>query len=87
MLISRFSTALAAAVALGCGVQAQTRCLQTINTFASNNGGSAGGIVYMDIDTKGNNLLLTDIHVNTGIGAGTAGAGAERTRRVRGPAS
>ena len=72
MLISRFSTALAAAVALGCGVQAQTRCLQTINPFASNNGGSAGGIVYMDIDTKGNNLLLTDIHVNTGIGAGTA---------------
>lgn len=73
MLISRFSTALVAAVALGCGVQAQaTRCLQTINPFASNNGGSAGGVVFMDIDTKGNNLLLTEIRVNTGVGAGTA---------------
>lgn len=74
MLISRISTALAVTTALACGLQAQTgsQCLQTFNPFASNNGGSAGGAVFMDIDTKGNNILGTDFLVNTGIGAGTS---------------
>lgn len=73
MLISRISTALAVTATLACGLQAQTgsQCLQTFNPFASNNGGSAGGVVFMDIDTKGNNILGTDFFVNTGIGAGT----------------
>jgi hypothetical protein len=73
VLISRISTALAVTATLACGLHAQTgsQCLQTFNPFASNNGGSVGGVVYMDIDTKGNNIAGTDFLVNTGIGAGT----------------
>lgn len=40
-------------------------CLPTVQPFASNNGGSVGGVVYFDLDTRGHDLEITELVVNT----------------------
>jgi hypothetical protein len=65
--VSRFASAATLAWALALPVAAQSGpfCLPTIQPFASDNGGSIGGVVYLDLDTRGHDLEITELVLNT----------------------
>ncbi|MGA1608685.1 MAG: hypothetical protein ACO4CT_17000, partial [Planctomycetota bacterium] len=65
--MSRFASAATLAWALALPVAAQSGpfCLPTIQPFASDNGGSIGGVVYLDLDTRGHDLEITELVLNT----------------------
>jgi len=61
----RSALALACSLALPAAAQSGPFCLSTIQPFASDNGGSIGGVVYFDLDTRGHDLEITELVLNT----------------------
>ncbi|MGA1522893.1 MAG: PKD domain-containing protein [Planctomycetota bacterium] len=74
----RPALSLIAAPLLACVLPAQTglQCLATIQPFAANNGGSVGGVVFLDADVH-RAVDLTDIVCNLQIAAPGAPVGPE----------